>query len=224
MSVLLSDNLLLFAWNLAWLLMLSVVMLFLLICWKHWRRYRRYKSTVGINQLLERLPDPDLFREPNLDFHAELKSCLENDYLDLIYAWVRFAQKLESAPAAMFIQNSARCGMFDLIGRNLGGSDPARICVALEVCGLARLSTYVPQVEGYTWKAIYAPFACHALVRMDFQEGMSALFRAYGRGLVNNAELLIVCSEFDKSALLDWAKETLHMPLPEVLRKYWVVV
>lgn len=221
-SALLSDNLLLFAWNLACLLTLSVAGLFLLICWKHYQRRQRYRAMTEIEHLLNQLLDPDLFREPNHDFHAQLRQYYDQDYIDLIYTWTRICQKLPPGQRDIYCQNSARCSLFDRIPENLDGRDPARICIALEVCGLARMTRYTDLVLRFSWLPIYAPFACHALLRMNFEEGMACVLRAYGHQLISNAELLTLCAEFSKHELTAWATQTGHWPLPEVLGKYWI--
>ena len=219
---LVSDSLLFFAWNLAWLLMVTVLGLFILISHKHYQRWRREQATVQINKLLSQLVDPELFRETNPEFNNRLNFYYRTDYLDLLYAWVRKRLGLNDFIAQIYIDNSARCGLFDQISRNLEEKKPERVCVALEVCGLASLRTYSIYVEKFTWSKGYAPFACHALVRIDFEAGMESLFRAYNHKLVNNAELLTICAEIDPVMLRDWSRESLHWPLPEVLQRYLV--
>lgn len=221
-SVLLSDNLLLFAWNLSWLLMLSVVCLFLLICRKHYLRHKRYTATRHIDLLLAQMTDQELFAQTNHAFHSQLAGFYKTDYLDLLYAWVRYFQALVPEQRISYLQNSSRCGIYDRLPENLSESDPARICISLEVCGLAGLIQYVAEIERYSWLPIYAPFACHALVRLNFDEGMKSLFRAYGHRLINNAEMLIICSEYTPSHLSTWATESGHWPLPTVLQEYWI--
>lgn len=218
----LSDNLLLLAWNLGWLLMINVLGLFLLICHKHYQRWRRQLATVEIDKLLSQLVDPELFHEKNQRFHELLKFYFRTDYLDLLYAWVHERLRLAGASAEVYIDNSARCGLFDGISRNLEDKKPERVCIALEVSGLANLRQYIGQVEKFTWSKIYAPFACHALVRIDFEMGMESLFRAYGHKMVNNAELLTICAEIDPVKLQVWSKEDLRWPLPEVLQMYLI--
>lgn len=222
MSALLSDNLLLFAWNLAWLLMLSVAGLFLLICRKHYQRHHRYRTMAEIDRLLNQLLDPELFREPQTDFHERVRQYYVRNYLDLIYTWARQAQQLSNVEREIYCHNSERCGLFDRIPENLNSRDPARVCIALEVCGLARMTQYTDLALRLSWLPLYAPFACHALVRMNFEEGMPCVLRAYGHQLISSGELITICTEFSKHELTTWAKQTVHWPLPEVLYKYWV--
>ncbi len=223
MSVLLSDNLLLIALNLACLLMLSVLVLFALICQKHWQRRRRYRATAEIDRLLIQMSDPELFRESNQAFHDQLQAYYaSDDYPDLLYAWTRRCQRLVGSERDIYCNNSNRCGLFDQLPENLSGHNPATICIALEVCGLAGMPRYIGVVESYSWQPVYAPFACHALVRMNFEEGMESLLRAYGHGYVNNSELLTICSEFSQQRLATWASQSTHWPMPEVLRQYWM--
>lgn len=202
--------------------MSSVIVLFLLICRKHYQRHIRYIANQEIDQLLLQLKSPELFRESNVEFHHRLRHYYDRDYLDLLYAWVRICQQLLPRDRDVFVANSERCGLYERIPQNLNNSHAARICVALEVCGLAKLTNFIEEVERYTWRRIYAPFACHALVRMNFEEGMESLFRAYGHQLVNNAELLIICAEVTQDRVALWAKQSSRWPLPEVLQKYWV--
>lgn len=219
-----SDDLLLFAWNLAWLLMLSVAGLFMLICRKHYQRRRRYRAVAEIDRLLNRVTDPELFHESNTEFHRRLKQYYAHDYLDLLYAWTRKCQQLNGAEREIFCNNSTRCGLFDRIPENLKGIEAAQICIALEVCGLAAMTQYAEQVTRYTWLPTYAPFACHAMVRMNFENGMECLFRAYGHQLINNGELITICSEFSQDKISAWATQSTHWPLPEALYQYGVVV
>lgn len=221
-SALLSDKLLLFAWNLAWLLMLSVAGLFFLICRKHYQRRQRYRTMAEMDRLLQQLCDPELFRVANVNFHERVRHYYDRDYLDLIYTWTRQCQNLTRSERDIYCQNSARCGLFDRIPENLAGRDPARICIALEVCGLASMTRYMDLVLRFSWMPIYAPFACHALVRMNFDEGMACVLRAYGHQLISSVELITICAEFGKQELTAWATQTAHWPLPEVLRKYWI--
>lgn len=220
--MLLSDNLLLFALNLACLLMFSMLLLFVLICRKHWQRRKRLEATVEIDKILGKMSDQGLFRETNRAFHGRLRYYYEHDYLDLLYACVRHCQALSGQELETYRNNAVRCGLFDRIPKNLRGSDAARICIALEICGLAGLRQYVADIEPYSWQPVFAPFACHALVRLDFADGMESLFRAYSHNLVNNCELLMICSEFGRSELVAWASQSSHWPLPVVLHQYWM--
>ena len=222
MSGLLSDNLLLFAWNLTWLLMLSIIVLFLLICHKHYQRGCRYRIGTEIDSLLKQLTDPELFHDSNVAFHQRVRHYFQHNYIDLLYAWTRQCQKLSGTERIIYCNNAARCSLFEKIPDNLCGHDSAKICIALEVCGLANMIRYTALVEPYSWEHTYAPFACHALVRMNFAEGMECLLRAYGHQYVNNGELLTICSEYSKEQLQDWAIQSTRWPLPEVLRTHWI--
>ena len=221
-SALLSDNLLLFAWNLTCLLMLSVAGLFFLICRKHYQRRQRYRAVTEIDRLLKQMTDPELFNESNVAFHERLRHYYDHNYVDLLYTWTRQFQKLTAVERDLYCNNSARCGLFDHISENLNDRDSAKVCISLEVCGLARMTSFAEQVMRYSWAPTFAPYACHALVRMNFDEGMPCVLRAYGHQLISNAELISICTEFSKDELTSWATQTAHWPLPEVLHKYWV--
>lgn len=220
MSVLHSDNLLLFAWNLAWLLMLSVAILFALICRKHYERYKRYKALAEIENLLDQIANPELFQGVNFIFHERLRYFYERDNLDLMYAWAKKCKALSADARTIYCNNSARLGLFNRIPAYLASSNSSRICIALEVCGLADIREYIEEVGRYSWLPVYAPFACHALVRINFDEGMKSLFRAYGHQIISNSELLNICSEFSSMKLNAWAVESMHWPLPRVLNEY----
>lgn len=216
------DNLLLFAWNLAWMLMLSVLVMFVLICRKHYQRNQRYQKMAEIERLLVVMTDLELFIEKQPEFHSRLRYFYENNYLDLLYAWTRKCQGLTDSVREIFCNNAARCGLFEKIPENLNDKSPSKVCIALEVSGLAQLTQFTCLVERFSWEPIYAPFACHALVRMNFSEGMRSVFRAYGHTLLNNSEMLAICSEYSPSQLLEWANETGNWPMPKVLTTYWV--
>lgn len=217
-----SDSLLLFALNLAALLLLSVALLFILICRKHWQRKKRHREAIEIDRLLECLTDASLFHESNHQFHGQLRHYFGHNYLDLLYAFARTGRRLSGKRLDTYYLNASRCGLFEQIPLNLKSNNPEKICIALEICGLAGLQQFINIVENYSWQPIYAPFACHALVRLNFSDGMASLFRAFGHKLVNNSELLIICGEIEKDKLVSWASESCHWPLPEVLEKYWI--
>lgn len=222
MSALHSDNLLLFAWDLAWLLLLSVLLIFVLICRKHYQRNQRYRKMAEIECLLDSLKDPELFAAKQIEFHRRLRYFYENNYLDLLYAWTRKCQALTGIDREIYCNNAARCGLLDKIPENLNDKSPAKVCIALEVSGLAKLAQFTSLVEQFSWEPVYAPFACHALVRMDYSEGMRSVFRAYGHKLLNNSEVLAISSEYTQAQIVEWARETGHWPLPLVLTTYWV--
>lgn len=217
-----SDNLLLFALNLGALLLLSVVVLFALICRKHWQREKRHREAYEIERLLKCLTDTGLFHQSNQRFYAKLHGFIDHHYLDLLYAFARISRTLSGKDLETYYVNAVRCGLFEQIPHNLISTNPEKICIALEICGLAGLRQHINIIENYSCQPVYAPFACHALVRLNFDEGMASLFRAFGHNVVNNAELLIICSEFDQQKLVAWAFESSHWPLPEVLQKYWI--
>lgn len=202
--------------------MLSVAALFVLICRKHYQRHRRYRAVAEIDRLLDQLTDSELFHESNTAFHQRLRQYYAHDYLDLLYTWTRQFRQLPEAARETYCHNSARCGLFDRIPENLHSSDSAQICIALEVCGLATMTQYTAEVARYTWLPTYAPFACHAMVRMNFEDGMECMLRAYGHRLINNGELITICSEYSQQRLVEWATQSTHWPLPEALQKYWV--
>lgn len=217
-----SNSVQLFALNLGALLLLSITVLFILICRRHWRRSKRHQEAIEIDRLLERLKDASLFHESNHQFHHRLHRYYDHNYLDLLYAFAKTGRTLTGKNLETFNNNASRCGLFEQIPLNLKSKNPEKICIALEICGLAGLQQYIHAVENYSWQPVFAPFACHALVRLNFPEGMASLFRAFGHKLVNNSELLTICSEFEKAQLVIWASETSHWPLPEVLQKHWI--